>query len=60
MEITQSFFYSLNASHLHIVVPGGCIHKKCKLWKQLKGQYLFNEFVLASVFRGSCSFCILL
>ena len=38
--------------HLHIVVPGGCINKKRKQWKKLKGQYLFNEFALASVFRG--------
>jgi hypothetical protein len=38
--------------HLHIVVPGGCIQKKRKQWKKLAGQYLFNEFALASVFRG--------
>ena len=38
--------------HLHIIVPGGCIQKKRKQWKKLTGQYLFNEFALASVFRG--------
>jgi hypothetical protein len=38
--------------HLHVVVPGGCIQKRRKQWKKLKGQYLFNEFALASVFRG--------
>jgi hypothetical protein len=32
--------------HLHFVVPGGCIQKKRKQWKKLKGQYLFNEFAL--------------
>jgi hypothetical protein len=38
--------------YLHIFVPGDCIDKKCKQWKKLKVQYLFNEFALASVFRG--------
>jgi hypothetical protein len=38
--------------HLHVVIPGGCIQRKRKQWKKLKGQYLFNEFALASVFRG--------
>ena len=38
--------------HLQIVVPGGCINKKRRQWKKLKGQYLFNEIALASVFRG--------
>jgi hypothetical protein len=38
--------------HLHVVIPGGCIQRKRKQWKKLKGRYLFNEFALASVFRG--------
>jgi hypothetical protein len=29
-----------------------CIKKSSKHWKRLKGQYLFNEFALAAVFRG--------
>jgi hypothetical protein len=38
--------------HLHVIVPGGCIQKSRKQWIKLKGQYLFNEFALAAVFRG--------
>jgi len=38
--------------HVHIIVPGGCINKKRKQWIKLKDKYLFNEFALASVFRG--------
>ena len=38
--------------HVHIIIPGGCIDKKRKQWKKLRGKYLFNAFALASVFRG--------
>lgn len=38
--------------HLHVVVPGGGINKRRNEWRKLKGDYLFNAFKLASVFRG--------
>jgi len=38
--------------HIHVVMPGGGINKKRKQWKKLKGNYLFNEFALATVFRA--------
>jgi len=38
--------------HVHIVVPGGCLNKKRKQWKKLRGKYLFNAFNLAKVFRA--------
>ena len=38
--------------HIHVVVPGGGVDKKRKQWKKLKGEYLFNEFALAKVFRA--------
>lgn len=38
--------------HVHIIVPGGCLNRKRKQWKKLKGKYLFNEFALAKVFRA--------
>ena len=38
--------------HIHVVVPGGGVDKKRRQWKKLKGQYLFNEFALAKVFRA--------
>ncbi len=38
--------------HVHIIVPGGCFDKQRQQWKSLKGQYLFNEFNLATVFRA--------
>ncbi len=38
--------------HVHIIVPGGCFNKQRQQWHTLKGQYLFNEFNLATVFRG--------
>jgi hypothetical protein len=38
--------------HVHIVVPGGCLDKRRKQWKTLHGQYLFNAFALAKVFRA--------
>ncbi len=33
-------------------MPGGGINKKRRQWKKLKGQYLFNAFALAKVFRA--------
>jgi hypothetical protein len=38
--------------HIHVVVPGGGIDAKRRQWKKLTGQYLFNEFALAKVFRA--------
>jgi hypothetical protein len=38
--------------HVHIVVPGGGIHKARKEWRKLKGRYLFNGKALAKVFRA--------
>ena len=38
--------------HIHVIVPGGGVSKKCKQWKKLKGKYLLNGFALASVFRA--------
>lgn len=38
--------------HVHVVVPGGCLHRKRRQWKKLEGKYLFNEFALAKVYRA--------
>ena len=38
--------------HLHVIVPGGGIHRARKQWKKKKGKYLFNAFALAKVFRA--------
>ncbi len=41
--------------HLHVVIPGGGIDKRTarmRLWRKLEGQYLFNAFALAKVFRA--------
>lgn len=38
--------------HLHVVIPGGGVDKARKQWKKLKGNYLFNDFALAKVFRA--------
>ncbi|RLA43222.1 MAG: IS91 family transposase [Gammaproteobacteria bacterium] len=38
--------------HIHLVVPGGCLNRRRKQWKKLRGHYLFNEFALAKVFRA--------
>jgi Putative transposase. len=40
--------------HCHVIVPGGGIDKHRRQWKKLKGNYLFNEFALAKVFRARC------
>jgi hypothetical protein len=39
--------------HVHIVVPGGGIHRARREWRKLRGDYLFNGRVLAAAFRGS-------
>jgi len=38
--------------HLHVVVPGGGVDVKQRVWKRTRYRYLFNEFALAKVFRG--------
>lgn len=38
--------------HVHVVVPGGGIHRQRRQWRKLKGQYLFNARALANVFRA--------
>jgi hypothetical protein len=38
--------------HIHVVIPGGGIDQKRRQWRKLKGQYLFNAFQLACVFRA--------
>jgi hypothetical protein len=38
--------------HIHLIVPSGSFHKKTASWHTKKGDYLFNEFNLAKVFRA--------
>ena len=38
--------------HLHIIVPGGCLNKKHRLWKKHHGKFLFKGHLLAKVFRA--------
>lgn len=38
--------------HVHVVIPGGGVNRIKRCWKKLKGQYLFNAFALAKVFRA--------
>ncbi len=38
--------------HIHAVVPGGGVDKRCRLWKRVKTDYLFNHQALAMVFRA--------
>ncbi|MEA3468791.1 MAG: transposase [Thermodesulfobacteriota bacterium] len=38
--------------HLHVVIPGGSINKKTRLWRVKSGKYLFNHKALAKVFRA--------
>lgn len=38
--------------HIHAVIPGGGVDKRWRQWKRVKGEYLFNEFALAKVFRA--------
>lgn len=39
--------------HVHIVVPGGAIHKARRQWCKVRGRYLFNGKALAQAFRGA-------
>lgn len=38
--------------HVHIVIPGGGVHRARREWRKIQGQYLFNGRALASVFRA--------
>ena len=38
--------------HVHVIVPGGGINQRRNEWRKIKGQYLFNGFQLATVFRA--------
>jgi hypothetical protein len=38
--------------HCHVVVPGGAVDPARRQWKKVKGNYLFNGFALAKVFRA--------
>lgn len=40
--------------HVHVMVPAGSFHKKTNSWHRKTGDYLFNEFNLANVFRAKC------
>ncbi len=38
--------------HVHLVAPGGVLHPQKGQWRKVKGNYLFNHFNLARVFRA--------
>ncbi len=38
--------------HVHLIVPGCAMNMKRKQWQKLKGDYLFNGKLLATVFRA--------
>jgi hypothetical protein len=38
--------------HVHVIVPGGGVNQRRNEWRKLKGDYLFNGFQLACVFRA--------
>lgn len=38
--------------HIHVLIPGGSINTKNKLWRVKTGKYLFNHKALAKVFRA--------
>lgn len=38
--------------HIYVVVPGGGVDKKRRQWKKKKGNYLFKQENLATVFRA--------
>lgn len=38
--------------HVHIIVPGGCLNKKHRLWKKHQGTFLFKGSSIATVFRA--------
>ena len=37
---------------MHVIVPGGGVNKRRNEWRKIKGEYLFNGFQLATVFRA--------
>ncbi len=39
--------------HVHIVIPGGGVHRARREWRKLRGDYLFNGKALAAAFRGA-------
>lgn len=39
--------------HVHIVVPGGAVHKTRRQWHKVRGRHLFNGRALAKAFRGA-------
>ena len=39
--------------HVHMVVPGGAVHKARRQWCKVRGRYLFNGRALAAAFRGA-------
>ncbi len=39
--------------HVHILMPGGGVHRARREWRKLKGNYLFNGKALAKAFRGA-------
>ena len=39
--------------HVHVVVPGGGIHRARREWRKIKGQYLFNGRAMAKVFKAT-------
>lgn len=38
--------------HVHIVIPGGGVHRGRKEWRKIRRNYLFNGRALAKMFRG--------
>lgn len=38
--------------HVHFIVPAGVIDQKQRFWKRMSGKYLFNQKILAKVFRA--------
>lgn len=40
--------------HVHVMIPGGGIHRGRKEWRKVKGHYLFNGRALAKAFKGEC------
>lgn len=38
--------------HIHVVIPGGGVNRRRNEWRKIKGEYLFNGFLLATVFRA--------
>lgn len=38
--------------HVHIVIPGGGVHRARREWRKVQGDYLFNGRALAKAFRG--------